>query len=324
MEMKEFGIIKKVSLRDIWPKEASDFTPWLAQNLPALSEALGMELELRSREAPVGDFSLDILAHDLGRDRPVIIENQLTPTDHDHLGKLLTYAAGYDAGAVVWVAEEIREEHRQTLDWLNQHTDAAVEFHGVVVEVITIDDSRPAYNFKLVAFPNEWRKSNIRSSVGEASERGELYRRYFQPLVDELREKHHFTRARVAQPQNWYTFSSGIAGITFVNSFAQRGRVRAEIYIDLGEADVNNELFDNLIKSKEEIETASGETLSWERLDNRRGCRIAVYRLGSIEDDQSQLEEIRAWSIDRLLKLRRILLPKLTELIKQTSARGEL
>ncbi len=226
--MVNLGAIEKVDLREVWPNEASDFTPWLCDNLDKLGAALGLDLELQSPEAPVGAFSLDVLAHDLGSNRPVIIENQLEATDHDHLGKLLTYAAGYDAYAVVWLTREFRDEHRQALDWLNQRTGDDTQFFGVVVEAWKIDESRPAPHFRPVAMPNEWQKrtatESAKNSFGNVSERGERYRAFFQSLMDTLREKHRFTNARKGQPQSWYSFSSGYSGVAYGASFSRDGK----------------------------------------------------------------------------------------------------
>jgi hypothetical protein len=275
-----------------------------------LGEALGMDLELETREASVGDFSLDLLAKDLGRGRTVIIENQLTATDHDHLGKLLTYAAGFNATAIVWVAESIREEHRQALEWLNQRTDENTEFFGVIVEVLQIDNSKPAFNFKPVVFPNEWQKTKNRAASSSTS-KGEAYRAYFQVLIDELRDKHKFTGARVGQPQNWYSFSSGVKGFYYGASFAQGGRVRAEVYIDPGEWEQNKQVFDTLLSEKEVIEQEFGAALDWERLDDSRASRIAIYRTGSIASDSATLQEIRLWTIEQLLKFKKVFGPRL-------------
>jgi hypothetical protein len=313
-----FGTLKHVSLRKVWAREAADFTPWLAQHLSALSEVLGVELELQSREAPVGDFSLDILARDLSRNRPVIIENQLSPTNHDHFGKLLTYAAGYDASMVIWIAEEMREEHRQALDWLNQHMDTTIDFFGIVIEVLQIDDSPHAFNFKLVASPNEWRKRNITLGGDPVSARGELYRAFFQGLIDDLRAR-HFTGARVAQPQSWYTFASGVTGCLYGASFAQGRQVRAELYLNRSEAEVNKALFDRLAAAKREIESEFGEALSGERLEDRQASRIAVYRSGSIDDDAQTREDIKHWLIDRLVRFKRVFGP---QIVKPTTSRG--
>jgi len=315
--MSKFGELKTLPLRELWPNEASDFTPWLASNIEALGKALGLELELTEREASVGDFSLDLLAKDLGSSRIAIIENQLTQTDHDHLGKLLTYAAGFTASIVIWVSESIRDEHRQALEWLNQRTDTETQFFGVIMQVLQIDDSKPAYNFKPVVFPNEWQKSKKQKTSSNISSKGEKYRSYFQSLIDELRESHRFTGAKAGQPQSWYSFSTGIKGILYGANFAMGGKARTEIYIDQGDFDQNKELFDALNKQLPEIENEYGSSFEWERLDDKRSCRIALYCNGTIEASDSELEQLRKWHIENLLKLKKIFIPFIKRIMKQ-------
>lgn len=314
MAVEQFGVLRRVDLRLLWPHEALDFTSWLAQNLSFLGDALGLDLELRGQEAAVGSFSLDLLAHDLGRDRAVIIENQLAPTNHDHLGKLLPYAAGHDAGVAVWVAPDFREEHRQALDWLNQRTDLNTEFFGVVVEALQIDESRPAPNFRLVAAPNDWRKANISADGREPSAKGEAYRAFFQRLIDRLRTKHNFTGARKAQPVSFYAFSSGTSGITYGFVFGG-GLARAEAYIDRPNGMWNKWLFDELYAQREDIEAEFGDELEWQRLDNRRASRIAHKREGSIDDPKETLEDIEDWAVDMLLRFKRVIGPRVAALM---------
>lgn len=316
--MMNLGNIKQVSLREVWPNEARDFTPWLAENIDKLGNALGLDLEVQSAEAPVGSFSLDILARDLGGNRPVIIENQLEPTNHDHLGKLLTYAAGYDAYAIVWLTREFRDEHRQALDWLNQRTGENTEFFGVVVEAWRIDDSRPAPHFNLVVTPNDWQKQSF-SSVrqgggnGNTSERGERYRQFFQSLIDILREQ-QFTNARMGVAQSWYSFSSGLSGISYGASFNRGRMATVEISIDRDDREWNKDLSDRLLERKGALEIALNETLEWDLLETRRACRIAVRRPGSIDDDPDTLESIQQWMVEHLLNFKRVFGPHLTEL----------
>ena len=303
-----FGTIKQITLRDIWPHEASDFTPWLANNISELGKTLGLELEEIEREASVGDFSLDILAKDLGSSRTVIIENQLTQTDHDHLGKLLTYAAGFNSSIIIWVCETFREEHRQALDWLNQRTDSDTSFFGVAIEVIQIDDSMPAFNFKLVAYPNEWLKNKKRQSKkANISSKSEKYQAYFQGLIDELREKHKFTAAKKGQPQSWYSFSSGVSGVTFTATFAQGSKIRSELYIDLKSQEQNKFIFDRLYENKTSIEQELEEVFLWERLDNKQASRIAFISDGNIESPTEDLINFKEWHISKLLKLKKVM-----------------
>ena len=318
MTTPELAKIERLpDLRTTWPNEAQHFTPWLADNIGELREASGMDLELQQTEAPVGGYSLDILATDLGSRRPVIIENQLETTDHSHLGQLLTYAAGFDAEAVVWVTREFRDEHRQALDWLNQRTGEDTQFFGVTVELWRIGDSLPAPHFNVVATPNGWRKETVRrSDITESpsrSERSERYGSFFQGLIDVLREKHRYTNARKGQPQNWYSFAIGYSHLTYGANFTGQREARVELYIDFPESDKNVNVLEELQQYQEEIHSKLG-ILDWQRLENRRACRIALVRRGSIDDDDDNLAEIQTWMVDNLLKFKHVFGPRLAEL----------
>jgi hypothetical protein len=299
----DLGKLEHVDPRSVWDSEAGSFTPWLADQLPLLGTALGLDLELVQVERAVGDFACDIEARETGTNRPVIIENQLEATDHRHLGQLLTYAGGLDAAVIVWISPEIREEHRQALDWLNRHTDDQIDFFGVMLELVRIDESKPAAQFRPVAFPNAWSKGG--TVKAEVSERGAAYQQFFQPLFDELREKHKFTNARAAQPQNWYAFRSGTSGITYNASFASGDRLRAEVYIDVGDVARNKAIFEWLLTHRAQIEKDVGEVLEWERLDNRRASRISVVRQNSAIDTAAvHGNDMRAWLVSHLLRLK--------------------
>ena len=310
----QLGELERMDLRSVWKNEAYDFTPWLAENIDRLGDSLGLELELVEQEKNVGNFALDLLARDLGSGRDVVIENQFSQTDHDHLGKLLTYAGGVDAGTVIWLAEKVRDEHRQALDWLNQRTDSETQFFAVVVEVLRIGESLPALQFRPVVFPNEWQKTRRQTSRRTASKRGEAYREFFQGLIDRLREEHRFTGARIAQPQNWYSFASGNSSATYGASFALGGRARVDAYLDSGDADETKEMFGSLAAERDAIESEYGASLEWERLDEKRASRIAAYRPGSINDDPETLTEIADWMIDNLLRMKAVLGPRLSGL----------
>ena len=151
------GKIRKLSARETFQHEAHAFTPWLADNLNLLSDAIGIPLTAVATEVAVGDFSLDIHAEDPDG-RPVIIENQFGRTDHDHLGKALVYGSGLDASVVVWIAEHFRDEHRAAVDWLNENSTEDLSFFAVALGAIAIDDSAPAPTFDVVCRPNDFQK----------------------------------------------------------------------------------------------------------------------------------------------------------------------
>ena len=161
--MAEIATLKKISLLDVW-KDEGQFSDWLAENLSRLGDELGMALERSEREKAVGPFSADIICADQISKFDVVIENQFTRTDHDHLGKMITYASGLQSQIIIWVAPRFRDEHRSAIDWLNDISGPETGFFGVVLEVFQISDSAYAPHFDIVARPNDWQRQVKRSS----------------------------------------------------------------------------------------------------------------------------------------------------------------
>lgn len=285
----------------LWKHEEHDFTPWLLENLDRLSEALGIELDKseRQREVRVGRYMVDIEAKETGSGRKVVIENQLTASDHSHLGQLLTYAAGREAATVIWLCWELREEHRKALDWLNAHTDEETAFFGVEVEVLRIGDSAPAVRFKPVVVPPEWENASPALAEGRLGQ----YQAFFQTVMDELRDRHNFTAARKALPQSWYSFSAGVSGIYYAITFTEDGNLRAEVSISSSDRDFNKAVFDALQGQCDVLEARMGTAMTWARSDAKLS-RIYLLTSGSVDDSPEQLEQLSGWAVSTLLKLK--------------------
>lgn len=196
----KLGKIEKVNVRDVWPHEALNFTKWLAEeeNLSLLGDACSIELELIEKESSVGSFAVDIFAQEVGSERKVIIENQLEDTNHDHLGKIITYASGKDAGVVIWIVAHARDEHRRAIEWLNEHTDSDCAFFLVEIEVWRIGDSARAPRFNVVESPNEWARAE--KSKAALSETDCISLEFWQTCIDCASKNEAFSKT--FKPQN--------------------------------------------------------------------------------------------------------------------------
>lgn len=301
--MLELGELRSVSIREVWPLEPQHFSTWLAENLAMLGRAIGIELELRNREVGVGQFSLDILAHDMDRDRVVIIENQLSRTDHDHLGKLITYAAGLKAFVVIWISPDFRQEHRAAIEWLNENTDESKEFFAIQIEAVRIDESRPAANFKLISYPNGWQKTTSASvqQGGDNPARRAFFLEYFTELSSAARAA-GFNRAQAATPQPDLVLDRLPAGAYIATAFS-RELLTTGLYIARNDATENRRIYEALSREASEIDQELGATLKWDYVEGR--VRQQVWTSMVVDrGDPVQLERSRAWVIDMARKFK--------------------
>jgi hypothetical protein len=320
--MLKLGRLLRIDAREVWTHEALDFTPWLHANISLLAEALGFDIEATGREVAVGDFSVDVVGKTTPGGRAVIVENQLATTDHSHLGQLLTYASGLEAAVVVWLAPRFRDEHRQVLDWLNGHTVEGIDFFGVELELLQIDASLPAPHFKLVAQPNEWAKTTREATSSQPTERALRYQRFFEILLTGFKkERPGLTAASRILPGSWFGFAAGRTGFSFVWSVTGN-RVRVELYIDTGDQSSSKAFFDALKAREAELSGLIGPDVQWERLDNRRASRIAIYHPVPSEPALDENAELQAWAISTMVRWNDQLRPILRQLVSVANVGG--
>lgn len=315
------GRLVRRDAREVWAHEAHQFTPWLMQHIDQLNEAIGFEIELIAREERVGPFAVDLYGKEVQTGHPAIIENQLEASDHSHLGQLLTYAAGLKAGVIVWVTPNFRDEHRAALDWLNEISPQDVNFFGIEIEILEINGQR-APNFKAVVQPNSWGARSLPAdAVGgkTTSDRRLAFQVFYANILEILKARAPgITAASRTQPESWFNFASGRAGVAFGWAFTPQSRFRVEVYIDTGERERNIDIFEALHHQREAIEHGIGIPLEWQALEGRQAKRIAVYApfpvaIGSSLQELNQLQE---WTITTTLAVVNTIRPRLKALAK--------
>lgn len=289
------------SVREVWAKEASDFTPWLFGNLDLLAQAIGISLEPDAMEHPIGSYRLDILARD-GFGRPVAIENQVEAADHTHLGQLLLYSAHVEAETAIWIAPRFSDQHRQALIWLNESTRDGVRFFGVEVSVVRIGTSPPAPVFNVVVRPNDLQKADVAVTSGDISELTLARRSFMTTVLQEVAKAVPGMRVPTGSSYTSYmTFKSGPFG-TYALVFGKDQRLRAEIYLDSSK-DVNKALFDELVGGRESWENSLGFELEWHRLDDAKASRLATSLDFWIPGEEGAVDAARLWAIKRVTQL---------------------
>lgn len=302
----KLGKLEKVDLRKAWKHEALDFTNWLAleENLSILSDEIGIGLQLIQTEASVGKFNVDILAEEENTGRKVVIENQLELTDHTHLGQVITYASGYDAEIIIWIVKDVRDEHKQAIDWLNEHTDEKINFFAIKMELWKIEDSLFAPKFHVISKPNDWAKAIKR--VGGQSELTDTkiaQLEFWKQFKEYVTENNSKLKLRKAYPQHWTDVSFGTSLAHISLSMNTR---KNELYCGMWIPD-SKELFYALEKKKDAIEKKLDIPVEWFALEDKKASVVQATISGDLYD-QEKREEYFEWLNDTALIFQEVFL----------------
>ena len=304
----KLGMMKEVDIRSVWAHEQYDFSKWLAEedNIRKLGQELNLSLTDVETEQFVGSYRCDIISKDELTGKSVLIENQLEQTNHDHLGKIITYASGLDAEVVVWIVAHARSEHASAIEWLNKHTDDDISFFLVEIHAYTIDDSSPAPMFKIIEQPNDFAKTvKAIAQKGELSSAETHRLEFWTQFNDVIDQRGKPFNKRKASSDHWYTVAIGSSqcyiSIDLVN---KEHRIRVGIWIR-----DNKELYDKFFDHKEEIEAIAGRQLNWDRLDGKKASTICTYIPGLNFNKKENYPDLMNKIIDLAITLRSAFTP---------------
>lgn len=297
------GKLEEVDIRELWKHEQYDFSEWLSkkENIENLNEILGLTLVDISKETYVGSYRCDLFAKDETTGIKVIIENQLEMSNHDHLGKIITYASGLDAKVVVWIVKEAREEHRSAIEWLNNNTNSNINFFLIEIHAYKIGNSDNAPMFQVIEQPNDFIKNNKSINSNDTMNKSQSQRlEFWNQFNNVLVERGKPFNVRKATTDHWYNVAIGTSDahidITLVNKDSVIG---VELYIT-----DNKEFFDKLYQRKDEIENDLGFKLDWRKLNNSKASRIVTFIKGLNFDDHSNYNELINKTIDLAVLMR--------------------
>lgn len=306
------GKLQRVPLRDVWKHEARDFTMWLENNIDVLNDAVDLQLSKVEREQSAGTFNVDLVAEDQDGNL-VVIENQLEKSNHDHLGKLITYLTALDAKRAIWIVADPRPEHVGALAWLNESSSAA-SFYLLKVEAVQIGGSEPAPLLTLITGPSEEARQ-VGETKKELAERYVIRQRFWESLLERSKGRTELFSNISPSQYGWLSKGTGVRGVNLWYSVRQHD-AQVEVYIDRG-ADLEKEnkaIFDKLFRSRKSIEKAFGHALEWQRLDDRRACRVRkVFAHGGYRDDE-RWPDVQDALIDAMVRLEKSFKPHIARL----------
>ena len=303
MSTIKIGKLTEVDVRDLWKHEQYDFSNWLAkeENIKLLDDEIGLTLMDINKEVYIGSYRCDLVAKDETTGQIVIIENQLEATNHDHLGKIITYAAGLDAKTIIWIVKEAREEHKAAIEWLNNNSSEEIGFFLIELHAYKINDSLPAPMFKVVEKPNNFTKTSKQNYSDKELNRSQNERLMFwEEFNTVIVAKGKPFSVRKPTTDHWYDVAIGTSEAHLaINLVNKENKIVLELYI----LD-NKNLFDHIYEDKEKIENTLQMSFSWERLDGKKASRIKHDVLGLDFSDHSNYPQLMDECIEKILKMR--------------------